>query len=48
MIACHLGNIAYRLGRRVAWDVAGEKMIGDAEAQALVTRPYRAPWALKS
>jgi len=48
MIACHLGNIAYRLGRRVAWDVGGEKMIGDAEAQALVTRPYRAPWALKS
>jgi predicted dehydrogenase len=48
MIACHLGNIAYRLGRRVAWDVAGEKVIGDAEAQALVTRPYRAPWALKS
>jgi len=48
MIACHLGNIAYRLNRRVAWDVAGEKTIGDAEAQALVTRPYRAPWALKS
>ena len=48
MIACHLGNIAYRLNRRVAWDVAGEKMIGDAEAQALVTRSYRAPWALKS
>jgi predicted dehydrogenase len=47
MIACHLGNIAYRIGRRVAWDVAGEKIIGDAEAQALVTRPYRAPWSLQ-
>jgi predicted dehydrogenase len=47
MIACHLGNIAYRIGRRVAWDVAGEKVMGDPEAQALVTRPYRAPWSLQ-
>jgi predicted dehydrogenase len=46
MIACHLGNIAYRLGRRVAWDAATERMVNDAEAQALVTRPYRSPWKL--
>ena len=45
MIACHLGNIAFRLKRRVAWDVAGEKA-GDAEAQAMVLKPYRAPWKL--
>jgi predicted dehydrogenase len=46
MIACHLANIAFRLGRRVAWDVGGERVTGDAEAQAMVTRPYRAPWSL--
>ena len=46
MIACHLGNMAFRLGRRVAWDAEGERVHGDADAQALVTRPYRAPWVL--
>jgi predicted dehydrogenase len=46
MIACHLGNIAFRLNRRVAWDVEHERMVNDPEAQALVTRSYRAPWSL--
>ncbi len=46
MIACHLGNIAYRLGRHVKWDVEGEKMIGDEEAQKYVSKPYRSPWKL--
>ena len=31
MIACHLGNIAYRTGRRVAWDVDKEQVTGDAD-----------------
>jgi hypothetical protein len=48
MIACHLGNIAFRVGRRVQWDVAGERVVGDAEAQKLVMKPYRAPWSLPS
>ncbi len=46
MIACHLGNIAYRLGRHVKWDVEKEQVIGDSEAQQYVTRSYRAPWVL--
>jgi predicted dehydrogenase len=46
MIACHLGNIAFRVNRRVAWDVERERVIGDDEAQALVMKPYRAPWSL--
>jgi predicted dehydrogenase len=46
MIACHLGNLAYRFRRRIQWDVENEKVIGDPEAQALVTRSYRAPWKL--
>jgi predicted dehydrogenase len=46
MIACHLGNIAYRLGRQVRWDAENEKVIGDAEAAKFITREYRAPWKL--
>jgi predicted dehydrogenase len=46
MIACHLANIAFRTGRRVAWDAAREQVIGDPEAQKLVTKPYRGPWNL--
>jgi predicted dehydrogenase len=44
--ACHLANIAVRLGRRIQWDPAAEQMIGDAEAAAMTVRPYRAPWKL--
>jgi predicted dehydrogenase len=46
MIACHLGNMSQRLGRMIKWDVENEKVIGDPEAQKMVSRPYRAPWAL--
>ena len=46
MIACHLSNIAFRLGRRVEWDAEKERFVNDAEAQRLVTREYRAPWKL--
>lgn len=46
MIACHLGNIAYRLKRQVKWDVDGERMVNDAEAQKFVAYKYRAPWEL--
>jgi predicted dehydrogenase len=46
MIACHLGNMAQRLGRMIKWDVGKEQVIGDPEAQKMVSRPYRAPWVL--
>jgi predicted dehydrogenase len=46
MIACHLGNIAFRLGRQVRWDAEKERMIDDAEAQKYVMRLYRAPWRI--
>ena len=35
---CHLGNIAYRLGRDVTFDPATETFGGDAEANAFLTR----------
>jgi predicted dehydrogenase len=41
---CHLANISLRLGRSVQWDRATETIRGDADASALLERPYRAPW----
>jgi predicted dehydrogenase len=44
---CHLGNIAMRLGReKLRWDPATEKILDDAEASAMLSREYRAPWKL--
>jgi hypothetical protein len=36
--------LSLRLGRSVQWDGAKEIAIGDAEANQLLKRPYRAPW----
>ena len=41
-----LGNIAYRTGRRVAWDDGREQIPGDKKANEMVTRRYRKPWKL--
>lgn len=43
---CHLGNIAVRLGRKIRWDATAEKILNDPEAQAMLSRPSRAPWAI--
>jgi predicted dehydrogenase len=44
---CHLGNIAMRLGREtLRWDPRTEQIIGDDDASKMLSRPYRAPWAL--
>jgi len=43
---CHLGNIAYRLGRTVRFDPAGETFPGDAEAAAMLARNYRRPYVV--
>ena len=42
-----LGNIAYRVGRRLRWDSTKEQVIDDAEANRLVTGTYREPWTPK-
>ena len=44
---CRLGNIAYRVRRRLEWDAEKEQVIGDAEANRLVVGTYREPWTLK-
>jgi hypothetical protein len=41
---CHLGNIATRLGRSLRFDPDTERIQGDAEADALVSRKYRDHW----
>lgn len=43
---CHIGNIAIRLGRPLEWDPAEECFINDDEANAMRSRPMRAPWSL--
>jgi predicted dehydrogenase len=43
---CHLGNISYRLGRSLTFDGKAERFVGDSEADALLTRSYRAPYTL--
>jgi predicted dehydrogenase len=42
----HLGNIAFLTQRKLRWDAAREQIIGDAEANKMVSKPYRAPWKL--
>ncbi len=43
-----LMNIAYRVGRRIRWDPKAERVIGDPQANAMVTKKYRRPWTLPS
>jgi predicted dehydrogenase len=43
--ANHLGNVAYRLGRRIEWD-ADNLRVTNADAAALIRRPYRKGWEL--
>jgi predicted dehydrogenase len=38
---CHLGNIAFRLGRTLRFDATTETISGDAEATGLLGRTYR-------
>jgi len=43
-IACHLANIAMKVGRTVRWDDAKEEIVGDREASKMLVKEYRAPW----
>jgi hypothetical protein len=43
----HLMNVAHEAGRKIHWDGEQEHHVGDAEADALVHRAYRAPWKLE-
>jgi hypothetical protein len=41
---CHMSDIAARTGRPIKWDPKNEKIVGDAEASKMLTRPYRKKW----
>lgn len=44
---CHLNNLAIQLGRSLKWDPAAEQVVGDDEANGLLTPKMRAPWSLQ-
>ncbi len=43
---CHLGNLAYWNGRKLKWDPAAWKFVGDDEANRWLDRTRRDPWQL--
>jgi hypothetical protein len=44
--ANHLGNVAYRTGRKLQWDAANLQAIGVPEADRFIRREYRPGWVL--
>jgi myo-inositol 2-dehydrogenase / D-chiro-inositol 1-dehydrogenase len=45
---CHLGNISIRLQRKLTWDPAKEEFVGDDEANAMLKREQRSPFAIEA
>lgn len=44
--ANHLGNVAYRVGKKILWDPIKLEAIGCPEANEFLHRPYRSGWNL--
>ncbi|MBS1810805.1 MAG: Gfo/Idh/MocA family oxidoreductase [Acidobacteria bacterium] len=42
----HLGNIAFKTGRRLVWDAGKEDFVNDSAASKLLSRKARKPWDL--
>ncbi|HVC97883.1 MAG TPA: Gfo/Idh/MocA family oxidoreductase [Pirellulales bacterium] len=45
--ANHLGNVAYRVGKKLQWDAEQLKATGAPEADAFIRREYRKGWTLE-
>jgi hypothetical protein len=41
-----MGNVAFKVGRKVYWDAAAGSFKGDAEANALLVPRYHNGWKL--
>jgi hypothetical protein len=44
--ANHLGNVAYRIGKKLEWDAAGLRCTNAPEADQFLRREYRPGWSL--
>jgi predicted dehydrogenase len=42
--SCILANNSVKLGRTLRWDERAQQVVGDPEADQLLSRPYRQPW----
>jgi hypothetical protein len=42
--ANHLGNVAYRVGKKLEWNHETMKATNAAEADQYIRRPYRKGW----
>ncbi|MBI3861901.1 MAG: Gfo/Idh/MocA family oxidoreductase [Planctomycetia bacterium] len=42
--SCILANLSMQLGRSLSWDPKSHQVVGDAEANKRLRRPYRKPW----
>jgi myo-inositol 2-dehydrogenase / D-chiro-inositol 1-dehydrogenase len=45
--ACIIGWIAMKLGRKLRWDPVKETFLDDAQANAMLSRPQRAPYGIE-
>jgi predicted dehydrogenase len=45
--ANHLGNVAYRLGKKLIWDAKNLRATNAPEAASLIRREYRKGWSLE-
>lgn len=43
---CHLGNIAYRVGRNLQFDPQHQRFVNDSQADSYLSKPYRKPFIL--
>ncbi|GAB5404110.1 MAG: Gfo/Idh/MocA family oxidoreductase [Aureliella sp.] len=42
--SCILANLSMKLDRTLEWDAEKHQVVGDSEANELLSRPYRSPW----
>ncbi|MHC4646541.1 MAG: Gfo/Idh/MocA family protein [Planctomycetota bacterium] len=45
-VMCILGNLSYLLGRKLRWDAKKQRVIGDRQANRLLSTPQRHPYHL--